>query len=396
MVAGSAVLIGLTIPYAIACLIDPAHLSDFEQFYAGGWILRLHMGSQLYNFATNVGVGVAHTGFSSNMYVHPSFEALLYYPFAFLPFRLAYCAYCAFNFGLLYFVHRTLRPYLNALGSTGSWLQGALYLSFLPIPHAIFQGQDSVLFLLLIALSFARLSEGDLLAAGFIAGFANFRFQNALFILALFIVWRMWKFVAGFLVSGSICVLSFAMVSGWRSFIEYVKVLTWLDGYLRMNSFMVSLRGVLFASGVSSKVSMAVTAIAVFAVAAWRGRDGSPDKRFLIAIVAMCLASFHMFVYDLAVLIVPILMLAEAALGANNRWLLATSGLFLASPTVLFTFLPASYSWTLCAMQILLFVACSERSRGFALHDRRNAGRVRPGEKRVITGIMNSSRVMLP
>lgn len=356
-----AVLIGMTVPHAIASFLDPLRLSDFEQYYTAGWILREHLGHDLYSFQVNALLAKQHAGLATNMWVHPAFEAILFYPFAFLSYRVAYFAYFAFNSALLYLTHRILRPRLLALCAFGSWLPGSLYPAFLPIPHALILGHDSVLFLFLITLAFSGLTKSQFLWAGIFIGLGSFRFQNTLVILALLIVWRMWRVVYGYLISSGVYGLVWLAIAGPRSMLDYIRVLKWLDHYAIMNSYMVSVRGILAALGYESKILTACVALIVIAIAAWLGRGKSQETRLMIALCAMCLASFHMFVYDLSVLIVPILVSLNSAIARRDYRDMLSAGSLIAAPTLLYAVAPgANFSWMMCFVEVAL-IFCVRR-----------------------------------
>src|SRR5713101_5957895 len=79
-----------------------------------------------------------------------------------------------------------------------------MFLVFLPVAATLMQGQDSIVLLTLLSGATASLDRGREFRAGILLGLALFKFQIVIPIALLFLVWRRWRFTAGFSVSALI------------------------------------------------------------------------------------------------------------------------------------------------------------------------------------------------
>ena len=98
------------------------------------------------------------------------------------------------------------------------WLTLLTILAFFPVWYCLLQGQDSILLLLLFALSFWLWRRGQDEAAGFVLALGLFRPQLVLpFVLVTFLGGR-WKFIRGFIPgasSSSLCPLGWSVFMVW-------------------------------------------------------------------------------------------------------------------------------------------------------------------------------------
>jgi hypothetical protein len=77
-----------------------------------------------------------------------------------------------------------------------------VFLMFYPIALALMQGQDSILLLALLASALLALDHGRELTAGILVGLGLFKMQIVVPIALLFLLWKRWRFLAGFALSG--------------------------------------------------------------------------------------------------------------------------------------------------------------------------------------------------
>src|SRR2546429_2859231 len=177
--------------------------NDFRQLYTGGYILRLGYGHQLYDYDVQKSledklVSPEQIALPIN---HLAYEELLFVPLSLLNFRAAYLAFLGINIVLLGISFRVLQPWMDNLAAVLKSLPAAMFLVFIPVAVALMQGQDSVLLLALLAAAAVSLDRGKDLAAGIFVGLGLFKFQLVIPIALLFLVWRRWRFSAGFALS---------------------------------------------------------------------------------------------------------------------------------------------------------------------------------------------------
>src|SRR5947207_2771253 len=80
---------------------DTSNLLDFSEFYAAGEIVRHGMGANLYDLKVQAEMQLRVAPVHA-FYLRPPFEALLFVPFTFLSYRVAYMAWTILTFALLF------------------------------------------------------------------------------------------------------------------------------------------------------------------------------------------------------------------------------------------------------------------------------------------------------
>jgi len=302
---------------------------DFTSFYGAGLSLRQGQGSQLYDaeeqwrtqqvFAQRVRIRGGPLP-----YLRPPFETLLFVPLTLLSYPQAYFLWTAINLGIAVWVPFLLRQHVRDLRPVSSWLLALLPLAFTPIFFALVQGQDSVLLLLLYSLAYLALQKGADLRAGCWLALGLFKPHLVIpFVIILFFRGRR-KVAWGFSwIAAVLLVVSVAIV-GWRKLIRYPGYIWWLEQHtgrgLVLPRDTPNLRGLV--EGFTSRLMPASVALLVIvltsvAIVIWAGKGGRPEKNerirdlvFCQALVATFLVSYHAFAYDLAVMLLPIALLA--------------------------------------------------------------------------------------
>src|SRR5579864_7936217 len=182
-----AVLVGLQISAWIGFVLSPGRQerADFRAYYYAGEMLRAGKVQQLYGAYDSANV--------TSAFIHPAYEALVFFPFSFLSMRLAHALWIVLNCGVIYCIYRVLRSDLAQLRALLAWLPFAILVSYLPINEALMQGQDSLLLALLVSLAFERLDHERLFSAGMLLGLGTFRFQFLAVLILLFLLWKGWR-----------------------------------------------------------------------------------------------------------------------------------------------------------------------------------------------------------
>jgi hypothetical protein len=258
--------------------------------------------------------------------------------------------FLACNLGLLIVAYLVLHPHLFHLVSFGSWVPAALFFTFIPISVALMQGQDSIILLLLITATYGAVRRDRQGVGGFLLGLGLFKFQIVVPIAILFLLWRRWRFVVGFLVSALAALAASVAVVGRDGLVTYFHYLLLISS--QSNQFasavypstMANLRGLFFALGISVPF-LVIASLAVLAMAA-RMRPSLE-----VAIVTACLISYHLNVHDMSILIVPALTSLDQE--RAQGWLLILAPILILWP-----------GWfCLAALMSLLFLVPELRSR---------------------------------
>jgi Glycosyltransferase family 87 len=321
-----AVLVGVEIPSWLFLGSQTYALqSDLRVVYTPAYMLRTGQAKDIYDFPAirrnQARLITADNG--ALPFLHPAYEAVVFMPLSFLPYRTAYLVWAAVNLAILGLVSFLLSPCLPDLAAAGpKWIVPALLAGFSPVAYTILEGQDSLLLLLVLVLAYRRLGSNEL-QAGIVLGLGMFRFQLLLPVVALFLLWRNLKFVAGWAI-GSAAVLSVSTaITGVGAQIQYVNVLrqvasvsVWL-----MIGRMTNLRGLLAACGFGM-VPLVLVSLSVFLAAAVIGARQNAQPRLLLAVSVSALVTYYLFFHDLSVLALPILVSINEAIG-RREWLRA-------------------------------------------------------------------------
>jgi hypothetical protein len=306
---------------------------DFTAFYTAGTLLREGRGNELYKAGAQEEVQQQFATDSDIRrgplpYIHPSFEALLFLPLSFLAYPDAFLVWEAFNLGMLLAVSLLLRGILSSLQPTPLWEWILALLAFFPIFANFLQGQDAILLLLLLVLSFRSLDSNSPFVAGCWLGLGIFRYHLVV-PLVLILGWRHRRMLFGFAATASAAVLlSFAIV-GWHAALQYPEyTLHWASTpqFGRMPpSLMPNLLGLVtgwpIAQGARWPLQLGVLAVsALLLIVVARMRNRANDRNllalaFACAVITAVLVGYNTGSYDLSLLVLPIALLADYCLG---------------------------------------------------------------------------------
>jgi Glycosyltransferase family 87 len=338
--------------------------ADFTIFYSAAGIVRSGRGADLYSeqaqwqaqLASAPGVSIRHGALPYN---HPPFEALLFVPFTFLPYFSAYLAWDAVNVAILVVVIWLVRRRSDRLRQIPQPLPLLAGLSFFPIFMCLFQGQDVILLLLVMTCAYAFLKDGSDLEGGIALGLGVFRPQVVLPLALLGLCMRRTKrFLVGFLLStAAIAEVSIAVV-GWHSFVAYPGYVWRIERALGNGAIvpanMPNLRGLfsfLHEGSVSAFVATGLSSILLFVYAV--RVLGSPGRRlnlelsFVVGVLVALLVSYHLLIYDLALLFLPLLLMyqewqaiSDRSFSAARRWaVLGPIGFLFCAPLLMWLWL---------------------------------------------------------
>jgi len=255
-------------------------------------------------------------------FVRPAYEALLFAPVSWLPYRAAYMAVMGVNAALLLACFWLLRNRFRGLAGVWSWLPALLFWGFYPISVAFLQGQDSVLLLTILAAALVFIEKRREMTAGILVGLGLFKFQIVIPIAILLLVWRRWRFCAGFAISAAGAACLSVMVIGLSQALFYAHTLFWLAGkttpdLARSNysigyNVMSNFHGLVFVILRDHMSGSWVTFISVLlslGVGLWvakRTVDKSGPHSFVVAITAATFLSYYLFLHDVSILLIPV------------------------------------------------------------------------------------------
>ncbi|MGA7648829.1 MAG: glycosyltransferase family 87 protein [Terriglobales bacterium] len=322
-------------------------VTDLRIFMTGIDMVASGQGRQLYHFDAQQKAQIQlypETRTSGLLpFNHLAYELLFYWPVSKLPYRTALLVWALANVAILFLIARLLAPYSRALTqATGTPL--ALYLlAFYPVMYVFGEGQDSLIFMLLVVLSLRSMDSGRTFLAGFLLALACFKFHLALLIAFFVLLLRgKWQFrrLAGFatgaaLVGGiSLALVGPAILHDYPAMLRQQDVMTpW--GFIPW--FMPNLRGLLQwalaprldAGTILPVVFMSSAVVGVVAI--WqtlRNRNSNNEENakniaknindesmaYAVAILTTILISYHLHMQDLTMALLPIVVLADRAI----------------------------------------------------------------------------------
>jgi hypothetical protein len=334
--------------------------SDFRQLYAAAHMIRAGHGHELYEYSAQKTFQDAFVSREEYVlpFLRPAYEALIFVPFSFLPYREAYFLFLTINLSLLVLVTRVLRHWTINLAQIWRWLPLLLFPTFIPVCVALMQGQDSIIFVALLAAAFVLLQQQRDLAAGVLVAMGLFKFQLVFPIAGLLLIWRRWRFCAGFVVSGAALALISLWITGPPETIAHVRSLLSVGAgvgpapeQFRMPlrvSMMANLRGLFagiagnhFGARTITFSTIGASAIAFVSPAILLYRRRDRRDMLLIAITTSVLVSYYLFVHDLSVLLLPLMIVLDRFFGGElgsrrAEWLAVTALVCFIAPGVLF------------------------------------------------------------
>jgi hypothetical protein len=319
---------------------------DFRSFYTAGFMVRTGHSSEIYDYAQthkfqNERVGPAEIALPFN---HLAYESLIDVLFSFFTYRGAYIAFLIFNLIILAVVVYMLRLYLTPLKDVWSYLPIAFVVCFLPVTMTLIEGQDSLILLALLVASSLELDRQNDLRAGMLTGITLFKYQYALPIAFLFFIWRRWRFLAGFVLSGAVVIGISVWLIGYSGVLSYIHYLPGASSrfsaandalYGIHPEGMPNLRGLVYmvSGGAVSLTNLITAALSCIALAWAAPRRPSMPWAVLTALVV----SYHQMISDTSLLLLPLAVIVCRLMkgGVLGAWIGTFAALAFVGPTLL-------------------------------------------------------------
>jgi len=218
-----------------------------------------------------------------------------------------------------------LRPHIAILRTRPLWFWFLLSLGFFPAIMTLIQGQDSILLLLMFVLTFVCLKKNADFFAGSCLALGLFRFHVVLPLALILLMRGKRSAILGFTSIALILFMLSVGLVGWSTVVHYPEYVMHLEATGAGGSIVaydmptihglfdpiigVSLgkiiRGVIV--GLLSLVLLLLTAFY------WPNRNVPTDLDlpFSLAVVVTVLVSYHTYVHDLSLLLLPLLLVAN-------------------------------------------------------------------------------------
>lgn len=332
---------------------------DFTIFYSAGQIVRQGMGHHLYDEGVewHIQHEVAPDVASRKAvlpYMHAPYEVLAFLPFSFFSYGKAYVLWNLANLGILATVPVLLKPHLPALQHYRSPLWILSFLAFFPVFLTMLEGQDVILLLLFYTLAFVALKKNAWFSAGCWLALGLFRFQLVAPFLLVMLLKNKWRLLTGSLLTAAGLAMISAAIIGWQGLIRYPHYIWSLEHHVGRSILpprdSTNLRG-LVEQVFSNWASPTVILIVVIAASAgaillllrkWHciHQDESEqlDLIFSLTLLVTLLVSYHGMLYDLTLLVLPVLVVLNRILLGPPSTRSARIGLL--APIAVFSFSP--------------------------------------------------------
>jgi hypothetical protein len=295
---------------------------DFYTYYAISLLLLRRGPGAVYDFAVQKQFQEQVTSQWSGHFIllpHilPPWVTLIFYPLALLPYRASYLAWGA---SILLLVGAAIAILLRAAGLRGraALLGAAAAAASLPVLVLLIQGQSDAPMIAAVAAASLAWTARRPARAGAFAALGLVKPQLLLLLPVLFLVRRSWRAVAAFSAGCVVLVLLSLAVFGPAACLAWLRILApW--AFAGQANFPVdtqaqfSLRGLLQLLGVPLAPQLLLLAFGLLALAAvlLRAR-ADPRLELALAIVGSMALSPYQHAHDLALLIVPGLLLGGA------------------------------------------------------------------------------------
>ncbi|HXE89946.1 MAG TPA: glycosyltransferase family 87 protein [Terriglobales bacterium] len=301
---------------------------DFRSMYTAAWMVRDGAGETLYDISAQWEAFRRYSPSAEPLpFNHPPFEVPLFLPFTYLSFGRAYVTWLALNVLLVGVLAVVLTRVSAAPPGMPTLGVAAACFSFFPTAYMFLQGQDSIFIAIGYTLAYAALRRGREDWAGFLIGLGLYRFQLVLPVVLVFLLRRRWRVVIGFAAACVLLGLVSLGVTGWEGALRYPQFLRELNqsqayGVIRPEN-MPNLRGQVMTLvawrvptlWIDAGVGLASLASLVWVVRKWKQAETSGavpfDLLMALTLVVTLLASYHLNLHDLVLLLLPLALVAR-------------------------------------------------------------------------------------
>ena len=310
--------------------------SDFRAFYTAGWMVRHGQSTRLYDFEQQQEVQRqldiqpgAHRARGVSAYLNPPHFATAMAGLARLPYAAAFTAWTLATLAAFCASIGLMRPFLPSLHGPRGWLLMALALGFMPVYFTLSGGQNTAFSLLLFTLIFLALQKGRDWLAGVLIAVGLFKPQLFLGLLPLLALGKKPRALLGFLIGASLVWVWTVETCGTHALGDWLATVRspfYQQNVVRLSYNMFSWQAfwrlLLGVNTLSSLVgwSFALATFGALCVlwhrfATTTTKDADANDQLLnlyaLTVGGTVLMVPHLFAYDLALLVLPGLVLTD-------------------------------------------------------------------------------------
>jgi hypothetical protein len=347
---------------------------DYRMMYTAGLLARTDP-SHLYNLSKQKQIQKALIKDDGIVvpFPHLAAEALIDVPFSLLDYRGAYLAMVLFNAVLILLCFFTARDAFSTILPVWQPRAGLIFFTFMPVTITIAEGQDSLILLLILCLTWKFTVRSDYFSAGLVLAFMLFK-PHLAFLAALLLVVRFGaRFLAGFVSGGAIVAaicLPFWLHGGWSQWRGILSLLSLAESsgqaeQLAAATYPTSepdLHGLLYlvlGRVVSPRTFFLIVILFTIAILIWalaKVRRLPVPETFAFSIFSAAFLGYHFEEADLTILLLALMLVNMA----RNRVLIACRHALLGLPIALLIFAPstppgAGFAWVCLPLAAIFF-----------------------------------------
>jgi hypothetical protein len=305
----------------VACIVGAgpslAGNIDLRPFYSAGVIVRAGHASLLYDYEYQRVIQNAVVSYRSAAlpFLYPPFAALLFVPLSWFSYRTAFFLLLVMNLALLVGAAVLLQRAAPGLRQRSPLLVAAIFGCMFGVSMALMQGQISLILLLIYCGSFLLDRAGRHVAAGMLLACGLMKFQIAIPVVVLYVLWRQWRLVLGFLSGAAILGGVSLLMVGRQGVVNYLRSLFAVAGegaldpaaakahYGMFPTQMPNLHGLTYAISHGAHWGQILNVALCCVVIVYAARQ---KASMLVALPAAMLVSYHMQPHDLTLLLLPL------------------------------------------------------------------------------------------
>jgi hypothetical protein len=337
---------------------------DFEHYYVGAKMVAAGQGSQLHDANAQFQWQAKILNGVSTPFNYPAPMALLYWPVTLSSMNGGYLIWSFMS--TLMFVASVLL--LNrAFGFVRDpWFLVLICAAYLPVQATLATGQCDAFLLLSYSVSLVLLKEGKNGASGLALSLALLKFHLVLPFALVMLFRRQWRFLLGFASGGVALLAVWLWISGPGLFTQYPQLVMGIKDLPRGRfepALMANFRGVFDAITRHEAPLWLIAVVALVGLAYVANRWSDVETGFSAAMTMMILTSYHGYVYDLILLLIPLMVATKAAKALRTPFCLVLGSL--AIPIIPYLLVRTKMVWLLTIpVGILCWLLVSERTRG--------------------------------
>jgi len=280
---------------------------DFGVFYFAGHMITDGARHDLYSFAAQNLYQIRFHRPPDTLFRNPPIALIPILPLTLLPAPAAFVVWTAISIMLLVVSLKILEKETDL--HFGNWpiLLGLL---FVPVLDSLLHGQFTLFIVFVYVLTYSQWKKGNFALGGAILALAEMKFQLVLGFVAILLLKRKWRELAGFTGMSTLLVAISVGMTGLRSLETYPHFVLHSDPPLSELSHMANWQGLLSLVGKNDSIWVVLLSVGtvIWAARAWT----SLDRGFCAAVLASMLVSYHLTPQDVSLAIVPFYLSVNA------------------------------------------------------------------------------------